>query len=203
MSHLVLCIVLIVCSVPTVISRSSTASLATFITPAGQQQNFRSLFQPQSSRHSNNSRDYNYKSLSLQKNREEYAETTKVVLKELWYLPVLSLLSGLTPACRIIADSHISRLPDCPIAHEMDTRLLWSAIASSSNDQGLPPSIFQTPVAAITDSSLYDVQWNLVWNAYITRVGIVAAISFILMTGLIAFLTESEGGEILGEKINN
>jgi len=91
------------------------------------------------------------------------------VVKNLWYLPVLSILSGFTPAGRIVAESHVSRLPDTPIAHDIDTLLLWPAIGSAA-DRGLPPTLFQTPAAAITDESLYGVDWDAVTNVYLTNV---------------------------------
>jgi hypothetical protein len=62
----------------------------------------------------------------------------KSTLKQLYILPILSLLSGLSPASRIIAESHISRIPDCPIAHDMDTLLLWPAISKTATTT--PPS---------------------------------------------------------------
>jgi len=115
-------------------------------------------------------------------------DTAKSVVKQLWFLPVLSLLSGVSPACRIISESHISRLPDCPIAHDIDTRLLWPAIAAS--ESGLPPSVFRTPVGAITDERLYNVDWALVWNAYFFRVGISMGISVTLTLCVIYFLSK-------------
>jgi len=118
-------------------------------------------------------------------------DTVISVVKQLWFLPVISLLSGLSPACRIISESHVSRLPDCPIAHDIDTRLLWPAIASSKN--GLPPSIFHAPVGAITDESLYKVDWALVWNAYFLRVGISMSITVLIISCVIYYL--SKGGD--------
>jgi len=129
----------------------------------------------------------------LKKLSNQDVETAKSVTKQLWFLPVISLLSGLTPACRIIGENHISRLPDCPIAHDMDTRLLWPAVASS--ERGLPPSVFTTPAAAITNENSYAVDWNLVWNAYISRVELVAGFSFLLTLGLIGFLIIEEKDE--------
>lgn len=92
-----------------------------------------------------------------------------LVLRSLWYLPALSILSGISPACRIIAESHVSRLPDTPIAHEIDTLLLWPAIGNSM-DRDLPPTVFQTPAAAITDVSQYQVDWDVVSNTFISNV---------------------------------
>lgn len=120
-------------------------------------------------------------------------DMVKSVVKQLWFLPVLSLLSGLSPACRIISESHISRLPDCPIAHDIDTRLLWPAIAASDN--GLPPSVFRTPAGAITDESLYKVDWASVWNVYFFRVGISMGISVALTLCVIYFLSKDTDGD--------
>lgn len=91
------------------------------------------------------------------------------VIQNLWYLPVLSILSGISPAIRIVAETHISRLPDTPIAHDMDTLLLWPAIGNSW-DRGLPSTVFQTPAAAITDVSQYNVDWNAVTNVFFSTV---------------------------------
>jgi len=129
------------------------------------------------------------KDSSYDKDVEDDKGIIKSVVKQLWFLPVLSLLSGLTPACRIISMSHISRLPDCPIAHDIDTRLLWPAIAAS--DSGLPPSVFRTPAGAITDEGLYKVDWALVWNAYFSRVGISMGISVTIILCVIYFLSKS------------
>jgi len=128
---------------------------------------------------------------SLLKGNNFDKETAISVVKQLWFLPVISLLSGVSPACRIISESHVSRLPDCPIAHDIDTRLLWPAIASSDN--GLPPSIFHTPAGAITNESLYKVDWALVWNAYFFRVGVSMSITVLLTICVIYFV--SKGGD--------
>jgi hypothetical protein len=98
------------------------------------------------------------------------ADLAKVVIQELWYLPALSVLSGFSPACRIIAESHLSRMPDTPIAHDIDTFLLWPAIGNPA-DRNLPPTILQTPAAAITNESQYDVDWDAVSTAFFTNVG--------------------------------
>lgn len=91
------------------------------------------------------------------------------VLRSLWYLPALSILSGISPACQIIANSYTSRLPDTPIAHEMDTLLLWPAIGNPL-DRGLPPTVFQTPAAALTDVPQHDVDWDAVSNIFFSNV---------------------------------
>jgi len=96
-------------------------------------------------------------------------ELAKAVIQELWYLPFLSILSGLSPAGRIIAESHVSRMPDTPIAHDIDTFLLWPAIGNPA-DRNLPPTILQTPAAAITDESQYAVDWDAVSTAFLTNV---------------------------------
>jgi len=100
--------------------------------------------------------------------------------KSLWFLPLLSLLSGLTPAAKIVAESHVSRMPDTPIAHEIDTFLLWPAIGNPG-DRGLPPTIFNTPVAAITDELQYDVDWDAVKEVYVYYLT-----NSLLVSGLIA-----------------
>jgi hypothetical protein len=91
------------------------------------------------------------------------------VLRSLWYLPALSILSGISPACQIIANSYTSRLPDTPIAHDMDTLLLWPAIGNPL-DRGLPPTVFQTPAAALTDVPQHDVDWDAVSNVFFSNV---------------------------------
>jgi len=112
------------------------------------------------------------------------------VIRELWYLPVLSILSGFTPASRIIAESHVSRLPDTPIAHDIDTFLLWPAIGNGNAADGnnLPPTIFQTPAAAITDVSQYDVDWDAVSNAFLTNVETSLVYSGVLALALYFYL---------------
>jgi hypothetical protein len=109
------------------------------------------------------------------------------VIRELWYLPVLSILSGFTPASRIIAESHLSRLPDTPIAHDIDTFLLWPAIGNAA-DGNLPPTMFQTPAAAITDESQYNVDWDAVSNAFFTNVGTSLVYSGVLALALYFYL---------------
>ena len=112
------------------------------------------------------------------------------IIHDLWYLPALSILSGIPPACRIVAESHISRLPDTPIAHDMDTLLLWPAVGNTF-DRNLPPTLFQTPAAAITDVSQYEVNWDDVSNAFISNVfssltissGIAVCLYFYLILG--------------------
>ena len=111
------------------------------------------------------------------------AELAVGVLKELWFLPILSFLSGLTPASRIVAESHVSRMPDCPIAHDIDTFLLWPAIGNPK-DRFLPPTIFQTPTAAITDESNYDVDWGAVSSAFFCTVATSLIYSSIIVVGV-------------------
>ena len=119
------------------------------------------------------------------------AELAVGVLKELWFLPVLSFLSGLTPASRIVAESHVSRMPDCPIAHDIDTFLLWPAVANPK-DRFLPPTIFQTPAAAITDESQYDVDWNAVYTAFFSTVATSLLYSSIMAVGVYFYIYNSK-----------
>mmetsp|Transcript_12393 Transcript_12393/g.23228 ORF Transcript_12393/g.23228 Transcript_12393/m.23228 type:complete len:292 (-) Transcript_12393:2093-2968(-) len=116
-------------------------------------------------------------------NKNEDTSLSMSLLQSLWYLPVLTILSGISPACQIIAGSHTSRLPDTPIAHEVDTLLLWPAIGNPM-DRGLPPTVFQTPAAAITDVSHYDVDWDAVSTAFLSNV----ATSMVYSCGIALFL---------------
>ena len=136
-----------------------------------------------------------------------------LLTKELKILPILSIFSGISPSTRIIAESHISRLPDCPIAHEIDTMLLWPAIASSTASSSsnvdvnlnaivdntsiiVPPrTIFQYPFAAVTDESLYDVNWKDVWMVFFENVGISLLYSFLISFALIKFVENIDDDE--------
>mmetsp|Transcript_8248 Transcript_8248/g.10470 ORF Transcript_8248/g.10470 Transcript_8248/m.10470 type:complete len:234 (-) Transcript_8248:26-727(-) len=121
-------------------------------------------------------------------------------LKQLWVLPVLSLLSGVSPAARIVAESHVSRLPDCPIAHEIDTLLLWPAVSKSvpsvsgETTTTIPPfTLFQVPSAAITDVDFLNVDWKSVWDAYFFHVSISLTISIIFAYSLLYFIGDVNG----------
>ena len=124
-------------------------------------------------------------------------QSYSLLLNELWFLILLSFLSGISPSIKIISQSHISRLPDCPIAHDIDTLLLWPAIqrtidtrlggggigiGTTGIGRGgdnvvvedvmlLPPrTLFQDPIAAITDQSMYDVDWSSVITTYMSNI---------------------------------
>ena len=124
------------------------------------------------------------------------------IMKELWFLPILSILSGFTPATRIVAESHVSRLPDTPIAHDIDTFLLWpfghNNIGTGTFDSGATIAksyswtIFQTPAAAITESTQYDVDWDAVRDTYVTNVGMSLIYSGILVACLYLYLSYDE-----------
>lgn len=104
------------------------------------------------------------------------------VFQNLWFLPLLSILSGLSPAVKIIAQSHISRMPDNPIAHDIDTLLLWPAVV---DERGVVSgNVFEAPVAAVTDPSQYNVDWGLVQNTYFHAVSHSLWWSMILSLGL-------------------
>ena len=143
--------------------------------------------------YSSNSNNYKYNNnivfqhLEATRNITFDAGLAMSVIRELWYLPVLSILSGFTPASRIIAESHLSRLPDTPIAHDIDTFQLWPAIGNAA-DGNLPPTMFQTPAAAITDESQYNVDWNAVSNAFFTNVGTSLVYSGVLALALYFYL---------------
>ena len=122
-------------------------------------------------------------------------------LQELWPLLLLSLLSGIPSSCRQIAESHISRMPDCPIAHDIDTLLLWPAIPMSSSTV-LPPTIFQTPAAAVTQVDKYTVNWDLVTNTYLETVLYSLGVSVLIALGL-WWLTASDENEVPFEGGNN
>ena len=137
-----------------------------------------------------------------------------LLTKELKILPILSIFSGISPSTRIIAESHISRLPDCPIAHEIDTMLLWPAVATSSSissDGGanvnvnvVPPrTIFQYPFAAVTDESLYNVNWGDVWKVFFENVGISLMYSFLISFALIKFVEKIDNEDNDDENIGN
>lgn len=112
----------------------------------------------------------------------------KKVCQSLWFLPVLSILSGLSPSVKIIAQSHTSRMPDNPIAHDIDTLLLWPAVA---DEQGLLSiHVFEAPVAAVTDSSLYNVDWELVQRTYFNVVSHSLLWSLILSLSLYFYLIQ-------------
>ncbi len=108
----------------------------------------------------------------------------KIVFEGLWYFPLLSILSGFSPASRIIAESHVSRLPDTPIAHDIDTFLLWPY--SELADGFRPKSIFQAPEAAITDKNLYDVDWDEAREAFTNN--FVASLEISLLFAIVLYL---------------
>jgi len=125
--------------------------------------------------------------ITSHKNQAETMTIQKFAMK-LWILPFLSILSGLSPAVSIIAQSHLSQLPDCPIAHEdMYTYLLWPAMATRPIS-----TIFQTPAAAITDEQNYSTDWNLVWSTYFSYTGLSLVISFLLGAFMYQLLYEIE-----------
>jgi hypothetical protein len=110
----------------------------------------------------------------------------KKVCQSLWFLPVLSILSGLSPSVKIIAQSHTSRMPDNPIAHDIDTLLLWPAVA---DERGLVSiHVFEAPFAAVTDASLYKVDWELVQRTYFNAVSHSLLWSLALSLGLYFYL---------------
>ena len=118
-------------------------------------------------------------------------------MKELWPLALLSLLSGIPLSCKIIGESHVSRMPDCPIAHDIDTLLLWPAIPSMAPKVGastsgtfLPPTIFKVPVAAITEIDKYDVNWDLVMKTYLEAVSYSLIVSVMIVLGIWAIISE-------------
>ena len=112
----------------------------------------------------------------------------KKVCQSLWFLPVLSILSGLSPSVKIIAQSHTSRMPDNPIAHDIDTLLLWPAVA---DERGLVSiHVFEAPFAAVTDASLYKVDWELVQRTYFNAVSHSLLWSLALSLGLYFYLIQ-------------
>jgi hypothetical protein len=117
------------------------------------------------------------------------------VFKGLWYLPLLSILSGFTPAARIIAESHVSRLPDTPIAHDIDTFLLWPY--GDAAEGSFSKTIFQTPAAAITDQTMYDVDWNAVREAFAANVEVSFQYSGLIAISLYLYLCVGKN------KVNN
>ena len=114
---------------------------------------------------------------------EKGQEKKSRFIQELWPLLLLSLLSGIPSSCRQIAESHVSRMPDCPIAHDIDTLLLWPAIPMSLSSS-LPPTIFQTPAAAITQVDKYTVNWDLVTKTYFDTVAYSLSVSTVIALGL-------------------
>lgn len=133
--------------------------------------------------------------------RHDIVQNTMVLLsKDLWILPVLSLLSGIPPSVRIIGESHISRLPDCPIAHDIDTLLLWPAVMGLGGNDGISPTppltIFKVPNAAITDEAMYGVDWSSVLVTYGSNVATSLLISFMLAFSLLLFIGESENEQL-------
>lgn len=115
------------------------------------------------------------------------------VCQNLWFLPLLSILSGLSPAVKIIAQAHISRMPDNVIAHDIDTLLLWPAIADEHGIVSL--KVFTAPDAAVTDPSLYNVDWGLVQNTYFNEVSHSLLWSMILSLSLHLYLILNDGSD--------
>ena len=159
-------------------------------------------------------------------------QSYSLLLNELWFLILLSFLSGISPSIKIISQSHISRLPDCPIAHDIDTLLLWPAIqrtidtrlggggigiGTTGIGRGgdnvvvedvmlLPPrTLFQDPIAAITDQSMYDVDWSSVITTYMSNVLPSLCISMLFSIWVVSLmkqgLEEEEEEEAAAEKI--
>jgi len=97
---------------------------------------------------------------------------------------ILSFCSGISPATQIIAQTYKTRLPDCPIAHDVDTLLLWpSSILHNHNlpqkEQALVAfSIFTKPMAALTTTttSINNIPWKQVIQVYITQCIMTSAI---------------------------
>lgn len=80
----------------------------------------------------------------------------------------ICLTSGLSPAIRIISESNKSRLPDCPIAHDIDTLLLWP-VTEQSIQMGQRISVFSKPAAAFTTDPLTPFDWKQVAEAFTNR----------------------------------
>ena len=116
------------------------------------------------------------------------------VAKGLWYLPVLSVLSGFTPASRIIAESHVSRMPDSPIAHDIDTFLLWP-YGGSPGDGSISKTIFKVPEAAITDPTMYDVDWDAVKATFVMNVGMSLIYSSLIAFSLYYYIANGKDRE--------
>lgn len=137
---------------------------------------------------------------STSKDYDIVKNTILLLSRDLWMLPLLSLLSGISPSVKIIGESHLSRLPDCPIAHDIDTLLLWPAVMGLGGDDGtsstLPPTIFNVPSAAITDESMYGVDWSSVLITYASNVATSLLISFMLAFSLLLFIEEKENEQI-------
>jgi len=83
-------------------------------------------------------------------------------------ISTLSISSGISPAIQIISEAHKSRLPDCPIAHDLDTLLLWP-VKEESIEMGHRISLFTKPAAAFTIDPLIYIDWRLVIQAFTTR----------------------------------
>lgn len=115
------------------------------------------------------------------------------VCQNLWFLPLLSILSGLSPAVKIIAQAHISRMPDNVIAHDIDTLLLWPAIADENGIVSV--KVFTAPDAAVTDLSLYNVDWRLVQNTYFNEVCHSLLWSMILSLSLYLYLILNDASD--------
>jgi hypothetical protein len=127
-----------------------------------------------------------------------FKATLSLLTKELWFLPFISFLTGISPAVQIVGESHISRMPDNVIAHDIDTLLLWPAVirgggidsggGAGTGSGGSVPTIFQAPFAAVTNESMYDVDWSAVWSTYSSHVALSLLISFMLSFSLLLFL---------------
>lgn len=155
-------------------------------------------------------------------------QSYSLLLNELWFLILLSFLSGISPSIKIISQSHISRLPDCPIAHDIDTLLLWPAvqrtidtrlggggigIGTTGIGRGgdnvvvedvmlLPPrTLFQDPIAAITDQSMYDVDWSSVITTYMSNVLPSLCISMLFSIWVVSLMKQGLEEEEEAEKI--
>lgn len=118
--------------------------------------------------------------------------TVSLLTNELSILILLSFLSGLSPALQISGESHVSRLPDSPIAHDIDTMLLWPAIFNDKIGH-VPFTFFQAPFAAVTSESMYGVDWSNVIITYCSNVGTSLLISFMMAFSLVLFLKDGSG----------
>ena len=112
----------------------------------------------------------------------------KNIIVELWYLPLLSILSGFSPALKIIGESHLSVLPDTPIAHDVKTMLLWPVTKDFNMDT---PHVFQSPKAALTDESFYFVDWNQVFHAFLSTMFISFGVSGVILLILLVIADKS------------
>ena len=95
-----------------------------------------------------------------------FTQSSKQMFRIGTIMTTLGLSSGLSPAVKVISESNKSRLPDCPIAHDLDTLLLWP-VKAEAVQLGQRISVFSTPAAAVTDPHHFD--WTLAIEAFSTR----------------------------------